>query len=101
MKSYKESPLIGTGFQHLIDSYFWNVPFASVRQCKFVMGRADISEVEWKAKRDALAAEHNLPNAREQLTEGFKAWLQTDMFKNGRSKTVSIPKSTHAIIVAD
>ena len=83
MKSYKESPLIGTGFQHLIDSYFWNLPFVSVRQCKFVMGRADIPEDEWKAKRDALAGEHSLPNASEQLTEGFKAWLQTDMFKNG------------------
>ncbi len=93
-------PLIGTGFQHLINSYLWNLPFASVRQCKFVMERADIPEDEWKAKLYALAAEHNLPNAREQLTEGFKAWLQTDMFKNGRSKTVSIPKSTHAIIVA-
>ncbi len=43
MKSYK---LIGTGFQHLIDSYFWNLPFASVRQCKFVMDRADILEDE-------------------------------------------------------
>ena len=61
MKSYKELPLTGTGFQHLIDSYFWNLPFASVRQCKFVMDRADIPEDEWKAKRDALAAEHNLP----------------------------------------
>ncbi len=65
------------------------------------MDRADIPEDEWKVKRDALAAEHNLPNASEQLTEGFKAWLQTDMFKNGRSKTVSILKSTKAIIVAD
>jgi hypothetical protein len=101
MKSYKELPLIGTGFQHLIDSYFWNLPFASVRQCKFVMDRADIPEDEWKAKRDALAAEHNLPNASKQLKEVFKAWLQTDMFKNGRSKTVSIPKSTQAIIVTD
>jgi hypothetical protein len=65
------------------------------------MDRADIPEDAWKAKCDALAAEHNLPNAREQLTEGFKAWLQTDMFKNNRSKTVSIPKSTQAIILAD
>ncbi len=103
VKSYKAVPLIGTSFQHLINNYFWNLPFASVRQCKFVLDRADIPEDEWKTKRDsdALAADQNLPNAREQLTECFKARLQTDMFKNGRSKTVSIPKSTHAIIVAD
>jgi hypothetical protein len=27
MNSYKVLPLIGTGFQHLIHSYFWNLPF--------------------------------------------------------------------------
>ena len=42
-----------------------------------------------------------VPLIGEQLKESFKAWLQTDMFKNRRSKTVSIPKSTQAIIVAD
>ncbi len=73
MKSYKELPLIGIGFQQLIDSYIWDLPFASVRQCKFVMDRADIPEDKWKAKSDGLAAEHNLPGARKQLTEGFKA----------------------------
>ncbi len=60
-----------------------------------------VPEDEWKAKRDALAAEHNLPCAREQLTEGFKAWLQSDMFKNLQSKTVPVPKNTQAIVVAD
>ena len=74
-------PLIGTGFQHVIDSYFWNLPFASVRQCKYVMDNADIPEDEWTSKRAALAAEHNLPGAREQLAEGSKIWLQADMFK--------------------
>ena len=94
-------PLIGTGFQHVIDSYFWNLPFASVRQCKFVMDKANIPEDEWTAKRVALAAEHNLPGAREQLTEGFKSWLQTDMFKQRRSKTVPVPKNTNPAVVDD
>jgi hypothetical protein len=73
MTNYKEMPPIGTGFQHVIDSYFWNLPFASVRQCKLVMDKADIPEDEWMAKRAALAAqaEHSLPGAREQLTDGF------------------------------
>ena len=101
MTNYKEMPLIGTGFQHVIDSYFWNLPFASVRQCKFIMDKADIPEDKWTAKRDALAAEHNLPSARKQLTQGFKAWLQTDMIKNRRSKTVPVLKNTQAIVVAD
>ncbi len=90
MTNYKEMPLIGTGFQYIIDSYFWNLPFASVRQCLFVMDMANIPEDEWTAKR----VEHNLPGAREQLTEGFKAWLQTDMFKQRRSKTVPVLSST-------
>jgi hypothetical protein len=101
MTNFKEMPLIGTGFQHVIDSYFWNLPFASVRQCKFVMDKADIPEDEWMSKRATLAAEHNLPGAREQLTEGFKAWLQTDLFKQRRSKTVPVPKNTQPIVVDD
>lgn len=101
MKNYKELPLIGTGFQHVIDSYFWNLPFASVRQCKFIMDKADIPDDEWTAKRTALAEEHNLPGAREQLTQSFKDWLQTDLYKNRRSKTVPVPKNTQAVVVSD
>ena len=29
MTNHKEMPLIGTCFQHVIDSYFWNLPFAT------------------------------------------------------------------------
>ena len=101
MTNHKDVPLIGTGFQHVIDSYFWYLPFASVRQCKCVMDNADIPEDEWTSKRAALAAEHNVPGAREQLAEGFKNWLQTDMFKQRRSKAVPVPKSTQAVVVAD
>jgi hypothetical protein len=32
--------VIGSGFQHVIDSYFWYLAFASVRQCKYVMDKA-------------------------------------------------------------
>ncbi len=42
----QEMLLIGTGFQHVIDSYFWKLPFPSVRQCKFVMDKANIPEDE-------------------------------------------------------
>ena len=101
MTNHKDIPLIGSGFQHVIDSYFWYLPFASVRQCKFVMEHADIPEDEWTAKRAALAAEHSLPGAREQLADGFKNWLQTEMFKQRRTKAVPVPKSTQAVIHDD
>jgi hypothetical protein len=101
MTNCKEMPLIGTGFQHVIDSYFWNLSFASVRQCKFVLDKANIPEDEWMAKRAALAAEHDLPGAREQFKDGFKAWLQTDMFKQRRSKKVAVLKNTQPVVLDD
>jgi hypothetical protein len=42
-----------------------------------------------------------MPLIGEQLKEGFKAWLQTAMFKNSLFKTVPVPKNTQAIVVAD
>ena len=101
MKTSKEMLVIGIGFQHLIDSYFWYLPFASVRQCKYVMEQSRIPEDEWMAKRAALAEEHNTPGARDSLKGGLKAWLQTDLFKQRRGKLVAIPKSTQAIVVPD
>ena len=88
-------PLIGTGFQHVIDSYFWNLPFASVRQCKYVMDNADIPEDEWTSKRAVLAAEHNLKmwfpasqlllwGHRLQGPDGCALWL--DAFVNKKLK---------------
>jgi hypothetical protein len=33
----KEMLVIGTGFQHVIDSYFWYLSFSNQRQCKYVL----------------------------------------------------------------
>jgi hypothetical protein len=55
-KGGTDVPLIGQGFQSIIDSYFWYLPFASVRQCKYVMDRAKIPEDKWRTKREDLAA---------------------------------------------
>jgi hypothetical protein len=55
--------LIGTGFQHPIDSDFWYLPFASVRQSKYVMEMAKFPDDVWIAKRAALAEEHKTPGA--------------------------------------
>ena len=97
----KEMDLIGTGFHHLMDSYFWYLPFASVRQCKYVMEKAGIAQDEWMSKRADLAEEHKTPGARESLKEGLKHWLTTDLYKERRSKIVAVPTSTKPIIVED
>ena len=101
LQTAKEMDVIGTGFQHVIDSYFWYLPFASVRQCKYVLDKAQISTDEWMAKRDDLAEEHKTPGAREQLKQGFKNWMTSDLFKEQRSTAVPVPKSTKTIIVED
>ena len=101
MKTAKEMHVIGTGFQHVIDSYFWYLPFASVRQCKYVMEMAKIPDDEWMGKRAALAEEHAMPGARDSLVAGFKAWLQSDLFKERRGKLAPRPKNTQPIVVPD
>ncbi len=37
IKTAKKMLVIGTGFQHIIYSFFWYPPIASVRQCKYVV----------------------------------------------------------------
>jgi hypothetical protein len=93
--------VIGIGFQHVLDSYFWYLPFASVRQCKYVLDKAQIGADEWTAKRADLAEEHKTPDAREQLKQGFKNLMSSELFKEQRSKAIPVPQSTKAIIVDD
>ncbi len=93
--------VIGIGFQHVIDSYFCYLPFASVRQCKYVLDQAQIGVDEWTSKRADLAEEHKTPDAREQLQQGFKNWMSSDLFKEQRSTAVPVPKSTKTIIADD
>jgi hypothetical protein len=97
----KDVPLIGQGFQNIMDSYFWYLPFASVRQCKYVMDRAKNPEDEWRTKREDLADEHTTPGARESLRAGLKAWLVSHFYAQRRGKCVALPKSTKTIVVDD
>jgi hypothetical protein len=46
LQTAKEMDVIGIGFQHVIDSYFWYLPLASVRQCKYVLEKAQIGADE-------------------------------------------------------
>ncbi len=78
--------VIGIGFQHVIDSYFWYLPFASVRQCKYALDKTHIGADEWMAKHADLAEEHKTrPDASEQLKQGFKDWMSSYLFKEQRS----------------
>ena len=99
LKTPRQMDIIGIGFQHLVDSYFWYLPFASVRQCKYVMDKAAITLDEWTTKRGDLADEHKLPGARESLRTGLKEWIASDMFKKSQASVVPVPKSTKPIIV--
>ena len=99
LQTAKEMDVLYIDFQHAIDSYFWYLPFASVRQCKYVMDKAQIGADEWMSKRADLADEHKTPDAREQLKQGFKDWMSSDLFKEQRSTAVPVPKSTKTIIV--
>ena len=48
-----------------------------------------------------LAEEYKTDCARELLAEGFKAWLQSDLFKSRRSKLRLLPRSTQPPVVPD
>ncbi len=91
--------IIGIGFQHVMDSYFWYLPFASVRQYKNVMDKAGITLDEWTIKRGDLADEHKLPGVRKSLWTGLKEWIKSDLFKKSQASVVSFPKSTKPVVV--
>jgi hypothetical protein len=52
------------------------------------MDKAQIGADEWMSKRADLADEHKTPDAREQLKQGFKDWMSSDLFKEQRSTAV-------------
>ncbi len=94
-------PVLGRGIQNIMDSYFWYLPFASVRQCKYIMDKAKVQEDEWRSKHDDLEAEDKMPGARESLRDGLKAWLGSNFNTQHRGKCVVLPKSTKTVVVDD
>ncbi len=92
MKTSKEMLVIGTGFQHLIDNYFWYLPFASVGRTSwnspnFLNTSGWPNVLPWQQ-------EHNTPRTCDSFKDGLKAWLQTDLFKQCQGKLVVLLKST-------
>jgi hypothetical protein len=74
-KTAKNVPLVGKGFLHLVDHYFWYLPFASVKQGHAVREKACIPQDDWEQRWDAIVAEHDGEGARAQLISGWKTWL--------------------------
>jgi len=87
-KTAKNVPLVGKGFLHLVDHYFWYLPFASVKQGHAVRqkaGNSAVTEEDWDQRWQAIVAEHETDGAREQLRAGWKAWLaERDASGSGR-----------------
>ncbi len=97
----KNMLVIGPGFQNVMDSYFWYMPFCSQRQCKHVLDVvAKIPSDERQGKRAEIAAEHELDGARDAFAQGLKEWIANDMHIQRRQKNNSIvPASTKVVQV--
>ena len=79
-KTAKNVPLVGKGFLHLVDHYFWYLPFVSIKQGHAVRQKAGnfaVTEEDWDQRWQAIVAELETDGAREQLRKrnGWKAWL--------------------------
>ncbi len=47
-----------------------------------------VSSDDWDVKRQEIAAEHNLPQAQQDLKNGWKAWIKENCpNKSGRAST--------------
>ena len=84
LSSFKTGPVIGRGFQTLIDSVFWYLPFVSSKHAHAVREHAHavrekadlpVNEEEWTKKFNLFAGEHKLEDVREQLRTGWKDWF--------------------------
>ena len=101
LETPKDILVISTGFQHVIDSYFWYMPFANVRQCKIVLEKAKIPDDTWMKKRAAITEEHKLPGARDELRAGLKEWIKSDFYLQRRSDDVIIPDDVDMVVMED
>ena len=75
-----EIPLIGKGFLSYIDHLFWFLPFPSQKEANELMATKVLPGVPadlWTTdKRQEIADKHHLPQATQELRDGWKAWLR-------------------------
>ena len=77
--------LFGNGFLHLIDHYFWYLPFSSMKSGHSARTKAGVTDTDWETRWSLIVAEHDSEGAREQLAEGWKAWLEEQFPRMGGS----------------
>ena len=89
----KDVPLIGKGFNNFIDHLFWYLPFSSVKQAHAVLnGVEEITIGDWDTKRAEIEAEHKLERARQELIDGWKAWIdENGPNRSGKSSNGTRP----------
>ncbi len=86
----KEVPLIGACFHSLIDHLFWYLPFLSVKEGNALIQELEnVTEDDWNTTREELKDELKLPSARDNLINGWKAWIA----ENGSSKSGATPSN--------
>ena len=56
-----------------------------MKQAHAVRQKANVPEEEWETRWGQIVAEHDTEGAREQLAEGWKAWLAERVQKEGDS----------------
>ena len=100
---HKCIPLIGKGFLCLIGHLFWHLPFSSPKQATQVREKFHVTEEEWDEKWLEIAAEHDRPDAAQQLLNGWKKWMQEEI-KDGVCDDTGVapkPMSTKMLVVDD
>ena len=76
--------VFGRGLLDTLDDVFWMLPFSSKKQADLVRQENDIADDIWERRRQLIFAENRTDEAREHLTNGFKAWINGDSFKERR-----------------
>ncbi len=66
----------------------------------FMTNTNDVSSDDWDSKRQDIAAEHNLPQAQQDLRNGWKAWIKENCpNKSGRAEKDNRPANGWKSIV--
>ena len=68
----------------LLDDIFWILPLSSRVQSDLIRQEIHTSADLWVTRREQICAEHRLPDARTQLQQTWKSWINQDGFRERR-----------------
>ena len=89
----KTNQVFGRGLLDTLDDVFWMLPFSSKKQADLVRQENDIADDIWERRRKLIFAENRTDEAREHLTNGFKAWISRSR-SAGRQQRPDSPQTT-------